>query len=88
VGELSWHHISNLSSGLFVAVQGLENLGIIGYESAGLPSMRQGSTEKFLAAAGTTAFASEHHEQSSGALIARRRAVALACALWARSWPR
>ena len=69
-GELSWH-IFPFVIGLFVAVQALENLGIIGYESGWLASMRQGSPEKFLAAAGATAFASNIMNNLPAALIAR-----------------
>ena len=57
VGELSWG-LFPFVVGLFVAVQGLENLGIIGGASEWLAHMRPGSPEKLLAAAGTTAFAS------------------------------
>jgi arsenical pump membrane protein len=69
-GEILWH-IFPFVIGLFIAVQALENLGIIGYESGWLASMRQGSPEKFLAAAGATAFASNLMNNLPAALIAR-----------------
>jgi arsenical pump membrane protein len=52
-------------------VQGLENLGIIGAEAGWLESMRHGSIEKFLAAAGATVFASNIMNNLPAALIAR-----------------
>ena len=57
--------------GLFVAVQGLENLGIIGLSSGWLAHMRPGSPEKLLAAAGATALASNIMNNLPAALIAR-----------------
>jgi Na+/H+ antiporter NhaD/arsenite permease-like protein len=56
-GELSWS-LFPFVVGLFVAVQGLENLGIVAVSSGWLAQMRPGSPEKLLAAAGATAFAS------------------------------
>jgi arsenical pump membrane protein len=70
VGELSWD-IFPFVIGLFIAVQGLENLGIVGAEAGWLASMRHGSPEKFLAAAGATAFASNLMNNLPAALIAR-----------------
>jgi arsenical pump membrane protein len=69
-GELSWH-IFPFVIGLFVAVQALENLGIVGAESGWLAGMRPGSPEKLLAAAGATAFASNFMNNLPAALIAR-----------------
>jgi arsenical pump membrane protein len=68
--ELSWH-IFPFVIGLFIAVQGLENLGIIGFESGWLASMRPGSAGKLLAAAGATALASNLMNNLPAALIAR-----------------
>ena len=68
--ELTWD-IFPFVIGLFIAVQGLENLGIVGAEAGWLESMRQGSPEKFLAAAGVTAFASNIMNNLPAALIAR-----------------
>jgi arsenical pump membrane protein len=70
VSELSWG-VFPFVVGLFVAVQGLENLGIIGLSSGWLAHMRPGSPEKFLAAAGATAFASNIMNNLPAALIAR-----------------
>jgi arsenical pump membrane protein len=70
LGELSWG-VFPFVIGLFIAVQGLENLGIIGVESGWLASMRPGSPEKLLAAAGATAFASNIMNNLPAALIAR-----------------
>jgi arsenical pump membrane protein len=69
-GELSWH-IFPFVIGLFVAVQALENLGMVGAESGWLASMRPGSPEKLLAAAGATALASNIMNNLPAALIAR-----------------
>ena len=68
--ELSWD-IFPFVIGLFVAVQGLENLGIIGVSSGWLAEMRPGSPEKLLTAAGATAFASNIVNNLPAALIAR-----------------
>jgi arsenical pump membrane protein len=57
--------------GLFIAVQGLENLGIVSAGAGWLESMRHGSPEKFLAAAGATALASNIMNNLPAALIAR-----------------
>jgi arsenical pump membrane protein len=70
VGELSWG-VFPFVVGLFMAVQGLENLGIISLSSGWLAHMRPGSPEKLLAAAGATAFASNIMNNLPAALIAR-----------------
>jgi arsenical pump membrane protein len=70
VGELSWD-LFPFVVGLFVAVQGLENLGIVGMSSAWLAHMRPGSPGRLLTAAGTTAFASNIMNNLPAALIAR-----------------
>jgi arsenical pump membrane protein len=57
--------------GLFVAVQGLENLGIVGVASRWLAQMRPGSPANLLAAAGATAFAANIVNNLPAALIAR-----------------
>jgi arsenical pump membrane protein len=57
--------------GLFIAVQGLENLGIVGISSGWLAEMRAGSPEKLLATAGATALASNIVNNLPAALIAR-----------------
>jgi arsenical pump membrane protein len=69
-GELSWS-LFPFVVGLFVAVQGLENLGIVGVWSGWLAQMRPGSPEKLLAAAGATAFASNIMNNLPAALVAR-----------------
>jgi arsenical pump membrane protein len=68
--ELSWD-LFPFVIGLFIAVQGLENLGIIGVESGWLAEMRPGSPEKLLTAAGATAFTSNVVNNLPAALIAR-----------------
>lgn len=70
LGELSWG-LFPFVVGLFVAVQGLENLGIVGMSSQWLAQLRSGSPEKLLAAAGATAFASNIMNNLPAALIAR-----------------
>jgi arsenical pump membrane protein len=70
LGELSWH-IFPFVIGLFIAVQGLENLGIVGAESGWLASLSVGSPEQLFAAAGSTAFASNIMNNLPAALIAR-----------------
>jgi arsenical pump membrane protein len=70
VGELSWG-VFPFVVGLFIAVQALENLGIVGLSSGWLAHMRPGSPEKLLAAAGATAFASNIMNNLPAALIAR-----------------
>jgi arsenical pump membrane protein len=68
--ELAWD-IFPFVIGLFIAVQGLENLGIVSAGAGWLESMRHGSPEKFLAAAGATALASNIMNNLPAALIAR-----------------
>jgi len=70
VRELAWD-LFPFVIGLFIAVQGLENLGIVGVESGWLASMRPGSPEKLLSAAGATALASNVMNNLPAALIAR-----------------
>jgi len=69
-GELSWD-LFPFVVGLFIAVQGLENLGIVSASSHWLGNMRPGSPEKLLVAAGVTAFASNIMNNLPAALIAR-----------------
>jgi arsenical pump membrane protein len=68
--ELSWD-LFPFVIGLFIAVQGLENLGIVGLSSRWLVEMRPGSPQKLLAAAGATAIASNLVNNLPAALIAR-----------------
>jgi arsenical pump membrane protein len=68
--ELSWD-LFPFVIGLFIAVQGLENLGIVGISSGWLAEMRAGSPEKLLATAGATALASNIVNNLPAALIAR-----------------
>jgi arsenical pump membrane protein len=68
--ELSWD-LFPFVIGLFIAVQGLENLGIVGISSGWLAEMRPGSAEKLLTAAGVTAFSSNIVNNLPAALIAR-----------------
>jgi arsenical pump membrane protein len=68
--ELAWD-LFPFVIGLFIAVQGLENLGIVGVSSGWLAQMRPGSPEKLLAAAGATALASNVVNNLPAALIAR-----------------
>jgi arsenical pump membrane protein len=75
VGELSWG-VFPFVVGLFIAVQALENLGLVGLSSGWLAHMRSGSPEKLLAAAGATAFASNIMNNLPAALIARSVLVA------------
>jgi arsenical pump membrane protein len=70
VRELAWD-IFPFVIGLFIAVQGLENLGIIGATSGWLAEMKAGSPEKLLTAAGSTALASNIVNNLPAALIAR-----------------
>jgi arsenical pump membrane protein len=69
-GELSWG-VFPFVVGLFVAVQGLENLGVGGAASEWLAHMRPGSPEKLFAAAVATALASNVVNNLPAALIAR-----------------
>ena len=68
--ELSWD-LFPFVMGLFIAVQGLENLGIVDLSSGWLTPMRPGSPEKLLTAAGATALASNIANNLPAALIAR-----------------
>jgi len=68
--ELSWD-LFPFVMGLFIAVQGLENLGIVSLSSGWLAEMRPGSPEKLLTAAGSIAFASNIVNNLPAALIAR-----------------
>jgi len=68
--ELSWG-LFPFVVGLFVAVQGLENLGIVGVSARWLAHMRPGSPGELFAAAGATAFASNIMNNLPAALIAR-----------------
>jgi arsenical pump membrane protein len=68
--ELAWD-LFPFVIGLFIAVQGLENLGIIGLASQWLAEMRPGSLEKMLSAAGITAFAANLVNNLPAALVAR-----------------
>ncbi|MDR3726405.1 MAG: ArsB/NhaD family transporter [Terracidiphilus sp.] len=70
VRELAWD-IFPFVIGLFIAVQGLENLGIVAVSSGWLAEMRPGSPEKLLTAAGATAFAANIVNNLPAALIAR-----------------
>jgi arsenical pump membrane protein len=69
-GELSWD-LFPFVVGLFIAVQGLESLGIVGVASRWLSDMKPASPENLLAAAGATAFASNIMNNLPAALIAR-----------------
>jgi arsenical pump membrane protein len=71
VGELSWG-VFPFVVGLFIAVRGLENLGIVGATSGWLAKMRPGSPEPLIAAAAATAIASNVANNLPAALIARR----------------
>jgi arsenical pump membrane protein len=68
--ELSWD-LFPFVIGLFIAVQGLENLGIVAISSGWLAEMWPGSPGKLLAVAGATAFASNIMNNLPAALIAR-----------------
>jgi arsenical pump membrane protein len=68
--ELSWD-LFPFVIGLFIAVQGLENLGIVSLSSGWLSEMRPSSLEKLLAATSFTAFASNTVNNLPAALIAR-----------------
>jgi arsenical pump membrane protein len=69
-GELSWD-LFPFVVGLFIAVQGLENLGIVGVASEWLARMKPGSPEGLLAMAGASALASNIMNNLPAALIAR-----------------
>jgi arsenical pump membrane protein len=70
VRELSWD-LFPFVVGLFVAVQGLENLGLVGVASGWLAQMRPGTPATLLAAAGATAFGSNIINNLPAALLAR-----------------
>ncbi len=70
VQEIAWD-LFPFVIGLFIAVQGLENLGIVDVSAGWLAEMRPGSAGKLLAAAGATAFASNITNNLPAALIAR-----------------
>ncbi|MGA2649678.1 MAG: ArsB/NhaD family transporter [Terracidiphilus sp.] len=70
VREIAWD-LFPFVIGLFIAVQGLENLGIVGIASSQLAKLRPDSPQMLLAAAGTTAFASNIVNNLPAALIAR-----------------
>jgi arsenical pump membrane protein len=70
VRELAWD-LFPFVIGLFIAVQGLENLGIVGISSRRLAEMSPGSPPMLLAVAGATAFASNIVNNLPAALIAR-----------------
>jgi arsenical pump membrane protein len=70
VGELAWG-VFPFVVGLFIAVRGLENLGIVGATSAWLAGMRPDSPETLLASAAATAIASNVVNNLPAALIAR-----------------
>jgi arsenical pump membrane protein len=70
LGEVSWS-VFPFVVGLFVAVRGLENLGLVAAASDALASMRPGSLGQILAAAGGTTLASNAMNNLPAALIAR-----------------
>jgi arsenical pump membrane protein len=70
VREIAWD-LFPFVIGLFVAVQGLENLGIVAVSSGWLAEMKPGSPEQLLSAAGATALASNLLNNLPAALIAR-----------------
>lgn len=70
LGEVSWG-VFPFVVGLFIAVRGLENLGIVGASVGWLARLRPGSTPELLATAGATAFASNAVNNLPAALIAR-----------------
>jgi arsenical pump membrane protein len=70
VGELSWG-VFPFVIGLFIVVQGLENLGIVEVSSEWLIHMSPGSPKSLLATAGATTVASNIVNNLPAALIAR-----------------
>jgi arsenical pump membrane protein len=68
VREFSWG-IFPFVVGLFIAVRGLENLGLADVSASWLAKMRPGSPEKLLTAAGATAIASNVMNNLPAALI-------------------
>jgi arsenical pump membrane protein len=69
-GELSWG-LFPFVVGLFIAVQGLENLGTVGVSARWLAHLGPGSPGQLFTAAGATAFASNIMNNLPAALIAR-----------------
>jgi arsenical pump membrane protein len=69
-GELAWG-VFPFVAGLFIAVRGLENLGIVGASAAWLSRFEPGSPAELLAASGATAVASNLMNNLPAALIAR-----------------
>jgi arsenical pump membrane protein len=69
-GELAWG-VFPFVVGLFVAVRGLENLGIVGRSSEWLAHLRPGSPQGLLAVSGATAVASNVMNNLPAALITR-----------------
>jgi arsenical pump membrane protein len=69
-GELAWG-VFPFVVGLFVAVRGLENLGLVGAASEWLAQLRPGSAESLLGVAGATAVASNVMNNLPAALITR-----------------
>jgi arsenical pump membrane protein len=70
IGELSWG-VFPFVVGLFVAVRGLENLGLVDESSTWLAQMTPDSPEKLLTAAGATALAANAMNNLPAALIVR-----------------
>jgi arsenical pump membrane protein len=70
VRELAWD-LFPFVIGLFIAIQGLENLGIVGVCSKWLAEMRPGSPAQLLTAAGATALAANIANNLPAALMAR-----------------
>jgi arsenical pump membrane protein len=70
VGEISWG-VFPFVVGFFIAVQGLENLGVVGVSAGWLAHMGPGSFGTLFAAAGATAFASNIMNNLPAALLAR-----------------
>ena len=68
--ELSWG-LFPFVVGLFIAVQGLENLGTVGVSARWLAHLGPGSPGQLFTAAGATAFASNIMNNLPAALIAR-----------------
>ncbi|MGA2851097.1 MAG: ArsB/NhaD family transporter [Terracidiphilus sp.] len=70
VRELAWD-LFPFVIGLFIAVQGIENLGLVGIASSQLAKISPDSPQMLLAAAGATALASNIVNNLPAALIAR-----------------
>jgi arsenical pump membrane protein len=69
-GELAWG-VFPFVVGLFIAVRGVENLGIVGAASTWLSRLEPGSPAELLAASGATAVVSNVMNNLPAALIAR-----------------